>query len=131
MHIVDRGVKRGNDFIYTMFHLAMLRVQPDLLVLDGIVGMEGNGPVKGTPVEGNIALASTDWVAADRVGIELMGVDYSEVKYIQWCSTAGMGVDDISKMKLIGADYRKHINTYTLNQNIEQQHEWLREDFGE
>jgi len=129
--MMHRGGKRGKDLSYNMFHLATLGVQPDLAVLDGIVGMEGNGPVRGTPVEGNIALASTDWVAADRVGIELMGVDYSEVKYIQWCSAAGMGVDDISKMKLIGADFRKHITTYTLNQNIEQQREWLREDFGE
>ncbi len=129
MHI-GKNSNGGKDTSYNMFRLATYGVQPDLAVLDGIVGMEGNGPVGGTPKEGKIALASTDWVAADRVGVELMGVNYDEIKYLQFCSAAGMGVDDISKMNLIGGNYRNHISTYTLNKNIDQQREWLHEDFG-
>ena len=36
-------------------------------VIDGFEGMEGNGPKSGTPVASRIALASTDYVAVDRV----------------------------------------------------------------
>ena len=39
-------------------------------VLDGYEGMEGNGPASGTPVASRIAIASTDFIAADRVGVE-------------------------------------------------------------
>ena len=38
-------------------------------VLDGWEGMEGNGPGDGTMVPSRIAIASTDFVAADRVGV--------------------------------------------------------------
>ncbi|MCE5252508.1 DUF362 domain-containing protein [bacterium] len=121
------GGNRGLS--YNLYLLATMGVQPDLAVLDGVVGMEGNGPVNGTPVEQGVALASTDWVAADRLGVELMGMDYSEVKYLQWCAAAGMGRDDLSAIKINGPDYRKHIVKYQLNQNIEDQRKWLVEDY--
>ena len=66
---------------------------------------------------------------ADRLGVELMGIDYREVKYLQWCADAGMGNDDLTKINIIGPDYKKHITKYAMHQNIEKQREWLREDF--
>jgi uncharacterized protein (DUF362 family) len=122
------GGNRGLS--YNIFHLANMGIQPDCAVLDGVVGMEGDGPVSGTPVEQGVALASADWLAADRLGVELMGMDYSEVKYLQWCADAGMGCDDLSKIRIIGPDYKKHIIKYQLNPNIENQRQWLREDYG-
>jgi uncharacterized protein (DUF362 family) len=44
-------------------------------VIDGYEGMEGNGPNSGTPMPSRIAVASVDYVAADRVAAETMGVD--------------------------------------------------------
>ena len=44
-------------------------------VIDGFEGMEGNGPNSGLPVPSRVAIASTDYVAADRVGVECMGID--------------------------------------------------------
>ena len=121
----------GNrELSYNLFLLGTIGVQPDLAVLDGVVGMEGNGPVRGTPVEQGVALASTDWVSADRLGVELMGIDYSEVKYLQWCSAAGMGTDDLSMIKMIGPDYQKHITKYKLHDNIEGQRIWVIEDYS-
>ncbi|MBA7638427.1 hypothetical protein ES703_46083 [subsurface metagenome] len=58
-----------------------------------------------------------------------MGVDWNEVKYLQWCAEAEMGIDDLSKITVIGPDYRKHIKKYKLNKNIERQREWIREDY--
>jgi len=115
------GGNRGLSF--NIFRIASIGVQPDLAVLDGVIGVEGNGPWNGTPIEHGVALASTDWVAADRLGTELMGVDWNEVKYLQWCAEAEMGIDDLSKITVIGPDYRKHIKKYKLNKNIERQRE--------
>jgi uncharacterized protein (DUF362 family) len=121
------GGSRGLS--YNMFLLANMGVRPDFAVLDGVVGMEGNGPVFGTSVEQGVAIASADPVAADRLGIELMGIDYSEVKYLQWCSAAGMGRDDLSKIKIIGPDYKPHIIKYKMHENIEKQREWIHDDY--
>ncbi|MFC1508326.1 DUF362 domain-containing protein [Candidatus Omnitrophota bacterium] len=120
---------RARGLSYNMFRLASMGIQPDLAVLDGVVGMEGDGPVRGTPVEQGVAVASTDWLAADRLGVELMGMDYDEVKHLHWCADAGMGQDNLTKMKIIGPEYKQHITTYKLHQNIEQQREWIHEDY--
>ncbi len=58
-----------------------------------------------------------------------MGIDYDMVKYLQWSSAAGMGLGDLSRINVIGPDYKSHIVRYKLNKNIEQQCEWIYEDF--
>ena len=57
--------------------MTVQRLQPfwGATVLDGWDGMEGNGPASGTLVPSRIAIASTDYIAADRVGIEAMGIN--------------------------------------------------------
>jgi len=120
------GGNKGLSF--NLFLLAQLGVRPDLAVLDGVVGMEGNGPVRGTPIEHGVTLASTDWLAADRVGVELMGMDYGTVKYLQWCANAGMGQDDRSKIDIVGPDPSKHVMKYKLHDNIENQLAWFEDE---
>jgi uncharacterized protein (DUF362 family) len=124
---MHEGLNRGLS--YNLFRLASYGIRPDLAVLDGVVGMEGNGPVNGTPVEQGVAIASTDFVAADRLGFELMGVDYSEIKYMQWCKDAGMGNDEFEKINIIGPDYKPHIVKYKPNPSYEQQRAWVHEDY--
>ncbi len=130
----DKRLMHGSgnrDLHFNLFQVALFGVQPDLAVLDGIEGMEGNGPVGGTVIGNGVVVASTDWVAADRLATELMGVDYNNVKYLQWCSDAGMGQDDLSAINIIGPDYRKYITKYKLHDNIETQLQWIREDYKE
>jgi uncharacterized protein (DUF362 family) len=51
-------------------------------VVDGIIGMEGNGPYAGDPVRCNIIVAGSDPVAVDAVCAKLMGFDYKKIKLI-------------------------------------------------
>ena len=62
-------------------------------VLDGWEGMEGNGPGSGTLVPSRIALASTDCVAIDRVGMQAMGINPAWVGYLGFAAQAGRGPD--------------------------------------
>ena len=50
-------------------------VKPHLAVMDGVVGMEGNGPAHGTPINTGVIIASYDCVALDMVASELIGFD--------------------------------------------------------
>ena len=50
-------------------------VRPSLAIIDGIVGMEGNGPLLGTPVHSGVVVVSRDPVAADVTGARMMGMD--------------------------------------------------------
>ncbi|HDY87410.1 MAG TPA: DUF362 domain-containing protein [bacterium] len=121
------GSKLGRELSYNIFSVADMGVYPDLSVLDGVVAAEGNGPWNATPLEHGVAIASNDCIAADRVGAELMGIDYSELMYLQWCAQAGIGQDDLTKVELIGQDYKRHVLKYKLNKNIEEQRQWIYE----
>jgi uncharacterized protein (DUF362 family) len=57
-------------------------VRPSYAIVDGIVGMEGNGPISGEPVPSGVLLFADDPVAADSIGATLMGFDPGRIPYI-------------------------------------------------
>jgi uncharacterized protein (DUF362 family) len=58
-------------------------VLPHFVIADGIVGMEGDGPLNGTPKYLNTVLLADDPVAADAHLAGLMGFDASQIVHIQ------------------------------------------------
>ena len=109
---------------YNMFLMAG-KVRPRLAIIDGVEGMEGNGPAGGTAVQHGVMLAGLDPVAVDRIGIELMGIEYTDIGYLQWCSNAGYGRGDRAKIQVVGADdLSPHVRKYKLHDNIKSQMEW-------
>ena len=57
-------------------------VRPTLAIVDGIVGMQGDGPIMGEPVASGVVVVSRDGVAADVTGARLMGMDPEKVGYL-------------------------------------------------
>jgi len=86
---------------FNMFHLAQ-EIWPDLGVIDGFVGMQGRGPVGGTPVDARVALASLDPLAMDTLTTKLMGFDPGKIGYLTAMARAGMGQGDLSKVEVLG-----------------------------
>jgi uncharacterized protein (DUF362 family) len=122
----DKPIAHGSGFRginYNLFALAQ-RLHPHLAVLDGVEGMEGNGPVGGTPVDHRVCIVSPDWLAADRVAIELMGIDFAKVGYLNYCAQAGLGQADLQQIEIAGGKIASHIKPYKLHENIEKQLIW-------
>ena len=125
---IDKPIVHGSGIRginYNLFAMASL-LHPDLAVIDGFEGMEGNGPNNGTPVDHRVCVASTDWLAADRVGIELMGIDFANVGYLNYCAQSNMGVADLGKIEVIGEPVDRHIKKYQLSRNLENQLLWMK-----
>lgn len=61
-------------------------VAPDLTIIDGIVGMEGDGPIMGSPKKLGALIVGTDLVAADATATRLMGFDPVRVEYLREAS---------------------------------------------
>ena len=122
-HLVHGGPK-NEGIHFNLFDLAA-DLHPDLTVLDGFEGMEGNGPTSGTPVDHRIAVASTDWLAADRVGIELMGFDFQKVGYLTFCAQAGMGQADLGRIEVLGERVADHVRAYRPHDGVEEQYKWM------
>jgi uncharacterized protein (DUF362 family) len=55
---------------------------PRLAIVDGIVGMEGNGPIQGEPRSSGVVVMGDDLVAVDSTCARLMGIDPHAVDYL-------------------------------------------------
>jgi len=65
--------------------------RPDLAIIDGIVGMEGFGPVDGKPKYLGVIVSSKDPVAADSVAAQIAGFKASKIKYLKCAEKKGLG----------------------------------------
>ena len=77
-------------------------VWPHLAVIDGWLGMEGEGPGSGDPVEWRVALAGTDPLAVDVLTAHLMGFDADRVGYLEYCRQLGLGVGELDGIEVTG-----------------------------
>jgi uncharacterized protein (DUF362 family) len=124
----DKPLIHGSGFRginYNLFALAQ-QLHPHLSIIDGYDGMQGNGPVAGTAVDHRVAVVGLDWLAADRTAVELMGIDYAKVGYLNFCAQAGLGQGDLSRIEIVGDRIADHIKPYKLSDNIEQQLVWMK-----
>jgi Uncharacterized conserved protein len=123
--------KRKYHYSVRHTHYNMLltaqRIQPywGLAVIDGFEGMEGKGPAWGTPVESRIAIASTDFIAADRVGVEAMGINPDWVGYLRYCAQFGLGQYDLKKITVVGPSIASVAKKYQLHPDIEKELQWM------
>ena len=52
-------------------------------IVDGVVGMEGNGPIQGTPKAAGVIVAGADMIAVDATCCRIMGIDPARVRYLR------------------------------------------------
>jgi uncharacterized protein (DUF362 family) len=57
-------------------------VRPDFAIVDGIVGMEGNGPIQGEPKNSGVLILGDDPVAVDATCCRVMGLLPEKVRYL-------------------------------------------------
>jgi uncharacterized protein (DUF362 family) len=57
-------------------------VRPRLAIIDGIVGMEGDGPIMGTPKPAGVLVMGRDLPAVDATAARIMGIDPLRVAYL-------------------------------------------------
>jgi len=67
-----------------------------------------------------------NWLAADRVAVELMGIDYAKVGYLNYCAQAGLGESNLQKIEIVGVPIAQHVRRYRLADNIDRQLIWMK-----
>ncbi len=77
-------------------------LKPHLIVVDGLIAMEGDGPVSGTPVGLNLIMGGTDAVAVDTVAARIMDIDPSEVLALCLAHGMGYGIWDEREIQVLG-----------------------------
>ena len=66
-------------------------VPPVISIVDGIIGMEGNGPLFGKPVEHGLLAMGSDPVAVDVICAQLMGFSIASIPHLSGAVAAGIG----------------------------------------
>jgi uncharacterized protein (DUF362 family)/NAD-dependent dihydropyrimidine dehydrogenase PreA subunit len=70
-------------------------IHPSLTILDGIVGMEGNGPNSGRPIQLGLILASGDPLSLDQIVCDLLGISRESLLTNRVAFEQGLGKDKI------------------------------------
>jgi uncharacterized protein (DUF362 family) len=57
-------------------------VKPHFAIVDGIVGMEGDGPIMGTPKAAGVIIMGRNFPAVDATCARIMGIDPMRVEHL-------------------------------------------------
>lgn len=118
---LHQGYPAMNLNLYTLAKI----MAPHLSVIDGYVGMEGSGPSHGDPVELGLAIASTDFLAADAVAVRIMGFDLDEIGYLYYCKLGGLGKADPEEIEILGnCTLEECIHPFKTHPTYKRQLEW-------
>jgi len=77
-------------------------IRRQLIIVDGGIGMEGNGPLVGDPVQTGIFVAGTQPVSVDATCSRIMGFDPSQISHIKACAEDGLGTIDVGGVNVVG-----------------------------
>jgi uncharacterized protein (DUF362 family) len=88
-------------------------VRPDLQIVDGIVGMQGNGPISGTAVDAGVLVFGTDPVATDTTAAMVMGLDPSKIWYLREAGRF-LGQAEPERIEQVGEDPERLVTPFDL-----------------
>lgn len=74
---------------------------PDIAVIDGVQGLQGNGPGGTDGVDFRVAAASADVFAADAVVAKAMGFEPLELGLLHYGNELGLGIADLSRIDVL------------------------------
>jgi len=129
----DRYRNLYHHWIHEIIVDMNLAIQPDLVITDGTICMEGNGPIHGPTKELGIILASNNVLANDLVVTQIMKFDPMEVKHLvnamrvklgpsslDEISVRGMSLNDFSDIHFepVRLDLVAHVTLFVSNSRI-------------
>ncbi|MBZ5604340.1 MAG: DUF362 domain-containing protein [Acidobacteriia bacterium] len=89
-------------------------------IVDGIVGMEGNGPIQGKPKPAGVLVMGSDLPAVDSTCCRIMGINPEKVEYLQMASD-NLGVTEEARIEQRGEAIRAVRTNFEL---IRQFHDY-------
>jgi uncharacterized protein (DUF362 family) len=79
----DRRIFLHPNFDMVLYDLLVL-LEPNFVIMDATVAMEGNGPNRGISIPMNLILASNNLLAIDKLCTEIMGIDWKEISHLKF-----------------------------------------------
>jgi len=80
-----------HKYLHTLIADVNHIITPRLAIMDGLVAMEGRGPINGRTVRLNVIAGGTDLVAVDAACMRFVGLDPATAKHIVHAAEIGLG----------------------------------------
>jgi uncharacterized protein (DUF362 family) len=88
-------------------------VRPGLAIVDGVVGMEGDGPIMGVPKTAGVVLMGRDLVAVDASAARVMGLRPGGVRYLDVASQF-LGNIDAARIPMRGERLERFVTPFDV-----------------
>ena len=90
-------------------------VKPAITFIDGVVGMEGNGPSGGKARQLGVTIASTNIYAADFVATHIIGMNETDALTQSCAIKRGLSPKSIKEIEIVGDDLDKYkVNNFIM-----------------
>lgn len=103
-------------------------LSPDIALIDGTLGLQGNGPGGTDSIPLGIAVASADVFAADAVTAKTMGFEPLEIGLFHYANEMGYGVADLEQIDVLGTPVDQVIKPFKPHETTPLQFQWQEAD---
>jgi uncharacterized protein (DUF362 family)/Pyruvate/2-oxoacid:ferredoxin oxidoreductase delta subunit len=100
-HVKHHDPERFSEMLVDLLTL----VRPRLSLMDGIIGMDGNGPSGGDLFPTGVILASPDAVALDMAAVSLVGLDPDSVPALRAAARRGLTALRLADIQFLGDSF--------------------------
>lgn len=69
-------------------------LKPQIVIMDALIGIEGNGPSRGYPVKMDLIITANNVVSCDLVALKIIGFDLNEVKHVLLAKNVNKDADN-------------------------------------
>ncbi len=102
--------KSADDFCQLLIDIYKF-LNPALTIIDGVVVMDGPGPIKGRARPLGYLVGGTEPIACETICCELVNIKPDDLPIIKTARQVGFGCSDLDKIKILGDDFSKSICT--------------------
>ena len=99
-------------------------LKADIGIIDGTVGLQGNGPGGTNVVPLGIAVASADVFSSDAVACKVMGFEPMEMGLLNYAESLGIGVAELNNIDVIGGSIKDAGQIFLPHDSTPQQLMW-------
>lgn len=99
-----RDRERFSEMLIGIYDL----LKPAVSIIDGVIGMEGMGPLSGSPKEVGFLIGSRDPVACEMVCCEIVDFNPEDLPILQTAKRMGFGCDRREQIEVVGDEYKEY-----------------------
>ena len=97
---------------------------PNITVIDGTRGLQGNGPGGTDGIDFGVAAASADVYAADSVMAKAMGFDPLKLGWLSYAHELGYGTVDLAQIEILGSSLEEVTRSFRPHEKTHLQLQW-------